>query len=73
MTMMSTVSPAEPGGLATRIWLSSLTKNLGAGVLPNLTAVVLLKPLPLMMTVVPPAEGPFAGVTPLILGPNGAM
>jgi hypothetical protein len=37
-------------------------------VVPNLTDVTPVKPVPVTVTVVPPASGPVAGVTPVTVG-----
>ena len=64
-TVTSTV-PAVPAGLVTTSWLPSLASlTMVARVVPKYTAVALARLAPLMVTVVPPAAGPVAGVTPL--------
>ena len=52
----------EPAGDVAVIWLAELTVNPVAAVLPNLTAVISVNPVPLIVTAVPPAVGPLAGV-----------
>ena len=42
--------------------------NDAAAVLPKATAVTLVKFVPVMVTVVPPAAGPDAGLTPVTVG-----
>jgi hypothetical protein len=66
-TVMSTV-PADPAGAVALIWVALLTVNDVAGVEPKLTAVALPRPPPLIVTVVPPASGPDAGLTPVTVG-----
>src|ERR1700722_5081422 len=48
--------------------VAALTVKLVAGVLPNETAVAASRPVPLMLTDVPPAMGPEFGVTAKISG-----
>ena len=43
---------------------SLVTVNEVAGTVPKLTAVAPVNPDPVMVTVVPPATGPAAGLTP---------
>jgi hypothetical protein len=45
------------------ILLAALTVNEVAAVAPNLTAEALVKPVPVMVTLVPPASGPPFGLT----------
>jgi hypothetical protein len=67
MTVTSTV-PAAWGGEVAVIEVDELTVNDAAALAPNLTAVAPLRLLPLTVTVVPPATGPAAGLTPLTAG-----
>ena len=62
VTVTSTVP--EPAGAVAVIELSELTVKPVAGVPPNLTAAVPVKPAPLMVTDVPPAAGPDVGEMP---------
>ena len=50
---------------------SEFTVRCGAAFAPKLTRVAPVKPLPVMLTVVPPASGPPAGETPFTLGGGG--
>ena len=59
MTLTSTV-PAPAGEVAV-IWVAELTVNPVAAVAPNVTAVAPENPVPVMVTVVPPARGPALG------------
>ncbi len=43
------------------IWVSETTVKLVAAVAPKATAVAPVKPVPVMVTVVPPAVGPEVG------------
>jgi len=61
VTVTSTVP--LPAGLVAVIWVSLLTMMLLAGVAPNETLVAPVKPEPVMVTLVPPAAGPLAGLT----------
>ena len=67
VAVMSTVPAASAGDVAV-IWVSELTVKLVAAVLPKLTAVTLIKPVPVMVTDVPPAVVPAAGLTDVITG-----
>ena len=53
------------------IWLSERTLNDIAGVLPNVTAVAPSKPVPVIVTEVPPAVEPLAGETAVTAGAAG--
>ena len=44
------------------------TVKLDAAVPPNVTAVAPVKPVPAMVTVLPPAVGPEPGLTEVIVG-----
>jgi hypothetical protein len=67
VTVISTM-PAAPAGAATVIWLGLLEARILAAVLPNLTAVAPDKFVPVMTTEAPPAMGPEAGLTPVMVG-----
>jgi hypothetical protein len=66
VTVTSTVP--VPAGETAVIELGELTVKLAALVEANLTAVAPVKPLPLTVTVVPPASGPAFGLTPVMIG-----
>src|ERR1035437_6824331 len=66
---MSTV-PVVPGGETAVIAVSELTVELAARP-PKLTAVAPVKPLPAIVTLVPPAAGPLTGVTFVTAGTGG--
>ena len=66
MTVTST-GPAEPEGLVTVMDESLLTVGVAAFD-PKLTAVAWVKPVPVIVTVVPPATGPFDGLTFVTVG-----
>jgi hypothetical protein len=61
VTAMSTVL-AAPGGAVAEIWLELLITN-DAALPPKVTAVAPVKPVPLIVTVVPPVVGPDVGLT----------
>jgi hypothetical protein len=60
VTVISTV-PAEPAGLVAVIEVGLFTVYDAATVLPNFTPVAPVKPVPVIVTEVPPAIGPAAG------------
>ena len=57
-----------PGGLMTVNVLSLTTVKLVAGAVPKSTAVAPVKPLPTIVTKVPPAFGPVVGLRPETVG-----
>ena len=63
---MSTVP--VPAGAVAVIWAAELTVKPVAAVPPKTTAVAPEKPLPVMMTDVPPANGPEVGEMLLMAG-----
>ena len=67
VTVTSTV-PAEPDGLTAETEVSEWTVTPLAGVLPKSTAVVPVRWVPVMVTFVPPAAEPEAGLTALTVG-----
>jgi hypothetical protein len=62
VTVMSTV-PADSAGAFAVILLELLTVKVLAAVPPKLMAVAPVNPAPLIVTLVPPAVGPDAGLT----------
>jgi hypothetical protein len=56
-------SPTAPGGVTTEIDVAEFTVNDTAGEEPNTTAVAPVKPVPVIVTPVPPPADPLAGVT----------
>ncbi len=72
VTVMSTVAADSAGEVAV-IAESEVTVKETAAVLPNFTAVAPVKPLPVMLTTVPPAVLPLFGLTPVILGKAAAV
>jgi hypothetical protein len=69
VTEMPTV-PREPAGEVAVIWVGLLTVKV-APVLPNSTALVSVKPLPVIVTDVPPELDPEEGLTELTVGTGG--
>ena len=67
VTVTSTV-PADPAGTVAVSWESESTVKPAAGAGPNDTADAPVNPLPLTVTVVPPATGPDGGEMPLTAG-----
>ncbi len=62
-----------PAGLVAVIRVEELTANAGTDVAPNRTDVASVKPLPVMMTVVPPPVGPEFGLMPDTVGAPGTV
>jgi hypothetical protein len=67
VTVMSTVL-ALAAGLMAVIEAGELTLIAGAGVVPNATVEPLVKPVPLIVTLAPPASGPAAKLMPVTVG-----
>src|SRR5665213_269625 len=65
---MSTTAPAVPAGLVAVTVVSLTTVNAVAAVVPKLTAVAPVKPVPVIVTMGPPAADPPVG---LMLVPIG--
>jgi hypothetical protein len=70
VTRTSTV-PADPAGVTAVIDVVEFTVKLAAGADPNETAVTRLNPVPVMVTLVPPAVEPELGDTPVTTGFRG--
>jgi hypothetical protein len=68
VTVTSTVP--VPAGAVAVIWVAEFTAYVAA-VAPKRTAVAPLNPVPVMVTVVPPASGPEVGLTPVTVGACG--
>ncbi len=64
---MCTVPKDSDGDLAV-ICVAELTVKEVATMLPNLTEVAPVKPVPVIVTIVPPAIGPELGETPVTVG-----
>ena len=67
VTLTSTVP--VPAGEVAVIDVAELTVKLVAAVAPNVTNVAPVKPVPVMVTVVPPAAGPDVGEIDATVGP----
>src|SRR5271165_4855437 len=63
VTVTSTVP--VPAGLVAVIWVALTTENVVAAVAPKCTALDPVKLVPVMVTTVPPAVGPWLGARPL--------
>ena len=57
-----------PAGLTAVIVVALTTMKFVAGVVPKSTPVAPVKPVPVIVTDVPPAAGPKSGLTPEIVG-----
>ena len=66
VTVTSTVP--VPAGLLAVIVVSFTTVRFVAAVVPNSTAVAPVKPVPVIVTGVPPAVGPLVGLRPVTAG-----
>ncbi len=66
VTVTSTVP--VPAGLSAVIVVSLTTVTFVAGVVPKSTAVAPVKPVPVIVTSVPPAVGPVVGLKPVTVG-----
>ena len=60
-----------PAGLTAVIWVSLLIMKLVAAVEPNETPVAQVKPLPEIVTLVPPLAGPLVGLMLVTDGEGG--
>ena len=67
VTVMSTV-PAGSTGLMAVICVDETTTTLVAGVVPKSTTGLPLKPVPVIVTALPPNAYPVAGLTPVTVG-----
>jgi hypothetical protein len=67
VTVTSTF-PAGSAGETAVIEVADLTVKLAAPVAPNLTAVAAVKSVPVMVTVLPPLEGPILGFSAVTVG-----
>ena len=62
------LTPTEPAGETAVIWVADTTVKLVAATVAKATAVAPVKPVPVMVTVVPPATGPEAGLRAVTFG-----
>ncbi len=63
----------EPAGLAAVIVVALTTVTLVAAMMPKSTTVAPVKPVPVIVTKVPPAAGPVVGLRPVTAGSLAAM
>ena len=68
LVTVTSLAPAVPAGAVAVIEVADLTVKLEAAVAPKSTAVTAVKPVPVMVTAVPPASGPAAGLTLVTVG-----
>src|SRR5580704_11730414 len=67
VTTVTSATPA-PAGLTAVIVVAFTTTTPVAAVEPKSTAVAPVNPVPVIVTVVPPADGPLSGLTPVTVG-----
>ncbi len=67
VTVTSTV-PSAPAGAVAVMVVSFWTEKVAAGVAPKFTADALVRPVPVMVTGVPPVLGPEEGLTAVTVG-----
>ena len=67
VTVTST-EPVDPAGLVAVMMVALTTVTLVAAMLPKLTAVAPVKFVPVIVTLVPPAADPLAGLTVVTVG-----
>ena len=67
VTVTST-APADPAGATALIEVAEVAEYVVAAVAPKLTALAPVKLVPVMTTVVPPANGPAMGLKAVTVG-----
>ncbi len=72
VTVMSTV-PAVPDGAVARMVVADITVKDVAAVEPKVTALALVKLVPVIVTSVPPTVPPLLGLTALTVGLDAAL
>jgi hypothetical protein len=72
LVVVVTWTVEEPAGATAVSEVADRTETPLAGTLPNATRVVLSKPLPVTVTVVPPVDGPEPGLSAVTVGAPGA-
>jgi hypothetical protein len=65
---VTVAAPAACAGVVAVIVVAFTTVTPVAAVPPNVTVAPLTKPVPLIVTLVPPAVGPLVGAIPLTVG-----
>ena len=68
VTITFTAPKTELAGLTTTIWVAESLIKVVAAAVPKLTAVTSARLVPVMVTTVPPADGPLFGLTPVTVG-----
>lgn len=68
MTVTSEVAPAVPAGAVAVIDVSEISENVVALTVPKSTAVAPVRPVPVMVTLVPPSTGPEDGLIAVTTG-----
>jgi hypothetical protein len=65
---VTSTTPTDPAGERTTTSVDETTIGFGAETVPNLIAVAPVKSVPVIVTAVPPAGRPAAGLTAVIVG-----
>ena len=60
--------PRLPAGVVQLIWVSLMMTTLLQALPPMVTLLVVARPVPLMVMIVPPAMGPAVGDAPVVAG-----
>ena len=68
MVTVTVTAPAVCAGVATVSLVEDVTVTIVARVVPKETVVVVVNPVPVIVTVVPPPAGPDEGVMPVTVG-----
>jgi len=68
LVTVTVTAPALPAGVVAVIEVPLTTTTLVAAALPNVTVAPAAKPVPVIVTPVPPAVGPLFGLTLLTVG-----
>ena len=72
VTVTCTVPALAAGGAVAVTWVAEFTVNLVAATAPKCTAFAPVNLVPVIVTLVPPACGPLAGLIPVTAGGGGA-
>ena len=70
LVTVTSTAPAVPAGAVKTIWLAVSLENVETRGLPKWTAEAPARSAPLIVTVVPPANGPAEGKIPVTAGVN---
>src|SRR6266576_1379331 len=68
VTVSGTSEAVELGGVVATISASDVTESFGAGVVPNFTTFVPVRPVPVIVTASPPDTDPWAGSIAMSVG-----